>query len=63
MQCEWEWISLAKHKTEGKMPKEQAGSGDSGRALTEHHQEWNPSVDICSRLQAVIDWNGFATKF
>lgn len=36
-------ISFADDKTQGKMPKEQAGTKDSYcRVLAEHHQGWNP---------------------
>ncbi len=65
------WIRLSMHftcwdKTEGKMPQEQAGTEDGcSRGLAEHHQGWNPAsvMSMRSRLQAVIDCKGFATKY
>ena len=63
-ESDWTCISLAEDKTEGKMPKEQAGTEDScSRGLAEHHQGPNPaSGDVygfqtsgCHRLQRICN--------
>ena len=63
-ESDWACISLAEDKTEGKMPKEQAGTEDScSRGLAEHHQGPNPaSGDVygfqtsgCHRLQRICN--------
>ncbi len=66
-ESDWACISLAKDKTEGKMPQEQAGTEDGcGRGLAEHHQGWNPASGDVYAFQTsgcVIDCKGFATKY
>ncbi len=65
------WIRLSMHftcwdKTEGKMPQEQAGTEDGcSRGLAEHHRDETQRLvmSMRSRLQAVIDCKGFATKY
>ncbi len=65
------WIRLSMHFTcwrqnWRKMPQEQAGTEDGcSRGLAEHHQGWTQRLvmSMRSRLQAVIDCKGFATKY
>ncbi len=65
-ESDWACISLAEDKTEGKMPQEQAGTEDGcSRGLAEHYRDETQRLvmSMRSRLQAVIDCKGFATKY
>ncbi len=57
-ESDWACISLAKDKTEGKMPQEQAGTEDGcSRGLAEHHQGWNPaSGDVYAFQTSGCNW-------
>ncbi len=66
-ESDWACISLAEDKTEGKMPQKQAGTEDGcsrrpGRASPGMKTQ-RLVMSMRSRLQAVIDCKGFATKY
>ncbi len=65
-ESDWACISLAKDKTEGKMPQEQAGlkrvAVEAWQSITRDETQ-RLVMSMRSRLQAVIDCKGFATKY